>query len=154
MFTFPECTLLSQFHQFQSFCFPKQYVISFEVSGPHNTISVTGHFSFSAAIYYLTSINLCFNEQMFSRWPLLLLSLSPGASVCIVLVWLQCVCVCVCVWYGKMATQQEENPFLIYKSQQDAHVTEFILSDNCSTCFGRRHHPSSGAQNNCNYSIF
>ena len=35
---------------------------------------------------------------------------------------------------------------LIYKSQQDAHVTWFILSDNCSTCFGCHHHPSSGAQ--------
>jgi len=35
---------------------------------------------------------------------------------------------------------------LIYKSQQDAHITEFILSDNCSTCFGRHHQPSSGAQ--------
>ena len=33
-----------------------------------------------------------------------------------------------------------------YKSQQDAHVTEFILSDNCSACFGRHYHPSSGAQ--------
>ena len=42
---------------------------------------------------------------------------------------------------------------LEYKSQKDAHVTEFILSDNCSTCFGRHYHPSSGAQNNCNYSI-
>jgi hypothetical protein len=29
---------------------------------------------------------------------------------------------------------------LIYKSQQGAHATEFILSDNCSTCFGRHHH--------------
>ena len=38
--------------------------------------------------------------------------------------------------------------------QQDAHVTEFILSDNCSTCFGHHQHPSSGAQNNCNYSIW
>jgi hypothetical protein len=27
-----------------------------------------------------------------------------------------------------------------------AHDTEFILSDNCSTCFGRDYHPSSGAQ--------
>jgi hypothetical protein len=35
---------------------------------------------------------------------------------------------------------------LLYKSQQDAHVTEFILSDNCSTCFGCYYHPSSGAQ--------
>jgi len=25
---------------------------------------------------------------------------------------------------------------------------------NCSTCFGYRYHPSSGAQNNCNYSIW
>ena len=38
------------------------------------------------------------------------------------------------------------NNILLYKSQQDAHVTEFILSDNCSTCFGRYYHPSSGAQ--------
>jgi len=35
---------------------------------------------------------------------------------------------------------------LLYKFQQDAHVTEFILSDNCSTCFGHYYHPSSGAQ--------
>jgi len=28
------------------------------------------------------------------------------------------------------------------------------LSDNCSTCFGRHYHPSSGAQNNCIYSIW
>lgn len=92
MFTFPECTLLSQLLQFQWFCFPKQRVISFEVSGLHNTISVTGHFSFSAAIHYLASLNLCFNEWMFSRQPLLLPSLTPGASVCIVLVWFQYVC--------------------------------------------------------------
>jgi hypothetical protein len=38
------------------------------------------------------------------------------------------------------------NNILLYKSQQDAHVTEFILSDDCSTCFGRYYHPSSGAQ--------
>jgi len=43
---------------------------------------------------------------------------------------------------------------LVYKSQQDAQVTEFILADNCSTCFGRHYHPSSEAQNNCNYSIW
>jgi len=35
---------------------------------------------------------------------------------------------------------------LLYKSQPDAHVTEFILSDKCSTCFGCYYHPSSGAQ--------
>jgi hypothetical protein len=46
------------------------------------------------------------------------------------------------------------NNILIEKSQQDAHVTEFILSDVCSTCFGYHCHPSSGAQNNCNYSIW
>ena len=33
------------------------------------------------------------------------------------------------------------NNILVYKSQQDAHVTEFILSDNCSTCFGRHYPP-------------
>jgi len=46
------------------------------------------------------------------------------------------------------------NNILVYKSQQDEQVTEFILSDNCSTCFGRHYHPSLGAQNNCNYSIW
>jgi hypothetical protein len=30
----------------------------------------------------------------------------------------------------------------VYKSQQDAHVTEFILSENFSTCFGFHYHPS------------
>jgi hypothetical protein len=38
------------------------------------------------------------------------------------------------------------NNILIYKSQQDAHVTEFILSVTCSTCFRRYYDPSSGAQ--------
>jgi len=38
------------------------------------------------------------------------------------------------------------NNILLYKSQQDGHFTEFILSDNCSTCFGRYYHPFSGAQ--------
>jgi hypothetical protein len=46
------------------------------------------------------------------------------------------------------------NNILIQKFQQDAHVREFILSDDCSTCFGYHYHPSSGAQNNCNYSIW
>jgi len=46
------------------------------------------------------------------------------------------------------------NNILLYKSQQDTHVTEFILSDNCSKCFERHHHPFSGAQKNCNYSIW
>ena len=31
---------------------------------------------------------------------------------------------------------------LIQKSQQDAHVTEFILSDDCSTYLGYHYHPS------------
>jgi len=30
--------------------------------------------------------------------------------------------------------------------QQDAHVTQFILSGNCSTCFGWYFHPPSGVQ--------
>jgi hypothetical protein len=38
------------------------------------------------------------------------------------------------------------NNILLYKYQQDSHVTEFILSDNWSTCFGRYYHPSSEAQ--------
>ena len=29
-----------------------------------------------------------------------------------------------------------------------------FLSENCSTYFGFHYHPSSGAQNNCNYSIW
>jgi hypothetical protein len=41
------------------------------------------------------------------------------------------------------------NNIPVQKSQQDAHAIEFILSGNCFTCFGY-HHPSSGAQNNCN----
>jgi hypothetical protein len=32
---------------------------------------------------------------------------------------------------------------LIQKSQQDTQVTEFILSDDCSTCFGYHYHPTS-----------
>jgi hypothetical protein len=38
----------------------------------------------------------------------------------------------------------------IYKSQQDAHVTELILSGNCPPFFGHHQHPSSGAQNKIN----
>jgi hypothetical protein len=34
------------------------------------------------------------------------------------------------------------NNIVVYISQQDAHVTELILSDNCSACFGRHQHPS------------
>jgi len=52
---------------------------------------------------------------------------------------------------------KERNISYTYSSVQfqlDAQVTEFILSDNCSTCFGRHYHPSSGAQNNCSYSIW
>jgi hypothetical protein len=32
------------------------------------------------------------------------------------------------------------------KSQQDAHITEFTLSDNCSTCLGLYYYPFSAAQ--------
>jgi hypothetical protein len=35
---------------------------------------------------------------------------------------------------------------LLYKFQQDEHITEIILSDNCSTYFWRYYHLSSGAQ--------
>jgi len=52
--------------------------------------------------------------------------------------------------YGSMY----HNNILIQKSQQDARVTEFILYDDCSTCFGYHYHPSSGTQNNCNYIIW
>jgi hypothetical protein len=38
------------------------------------------------------------------------------------------------------------NNILVYKSQQYAHVIEYILSENCSICFGSYYHPSSGAQ--------
>jgi hypothetical protein len=43
------------------------------------------------------------------------------------------------------------NNILMYKSQQDAHDTEFILSDDCSTCFRYHYHPSSAK--NAIYSI-
>jgi hypothetical protein len=56
------------------------------------------------------------------------------------------------VMVGKIIIIMSEE-ILVYKSQQDAHVTEFILSDNCSTCFGRHYHSSTGTQNNCNYSF-
>jgi len=39
-------------------------------------------------------------------------------------------------------------PNKMYKSQN------LFLSENCSTCFGRHNHPSSGAQSNCKYSIW
>jgi hypothetical protein len=42
------------------------------------------------------------------------------------------------------------NNILLYKSQQDAQVTEIILSDNCYICFGRYYHPSSGEQTTVN----
>jgi len=35
------------------------------------------------------------------------------------------------------------------------HMSQSLfLSDSCSTCFGRHYHPSSGAENNCKYSIW
>ena len=40
------------------------------------------------------------------------------------------------------------NNILLYKSPHDAQVTEAILSDNCSTCFGHHQQPSPGAQAN------
>ena len=40
------------------------------------------------------------------------------------------------------------NPNKMHKSQS------LFLSENCSTCFGFHYHPSSGAQNNCNYNIW
>ena len=48
-----------------------------------------------------------------------------------------------------VAVEKAMSIILLYKSQQDAQFTEFILSDNCSTCFWRHYHPSSGTQNNC-----
>jgi len=44
--------------------------------------------------------------------------------------------------------------FCCTKFQLDTQFTEFISIWHCSTCFGRYCHPSSGAQNNCNYSIY
>jgi len=63
-------------------------------------------------------------------------------------------CVYITIVYEMSFVSQKLQNVQIYKYQQDAHVTEFILSDNCTTCFGRHYHPSSGAQNNCNYSIW
>jgi hypothetical protein len=58
---------------------------------------------------------------------------------------LQLVGVVVVVMYNIHGSVHRNN-ILLYKFQRDAHVTEFILSDNCSTCFGRYCHQSSGAQ--------
>jgi len=33
-------------------------------------------------------------------------------------------------------------------------LQSLYLSDDCSACFGYHYHPSSGTQNNCNYSIW
>jgi hypothetical protein len=38
------------------------------------------------------------------------------------------------------------NNILLYKSKTRCNITEFILSDNCSTYFGYHYHPSSGEQ--------
>ena len=40
-----------------------------------------------------------------------------------------------------------------YRSPNKMHMLQ-SLSDDCSTFFGYHCHPSSGAQNNCNYSIW
>ena len=40
-------------------------------------------------------------------------------------------------------TQKIKNCSNIYPTR--CHITQFILSGNCSTCFGWYHHPSSGA---------
>jgi hypothetical protein len=56
--------------------------------------------------------------------------------------------------HGSMNIKFGNTNILIQNSQQDSHVKEFILSDNCSTCFVYYYHPSSGAQNNCNYNIW
>jgi len=50
----------------------------------------------------------------------------------------ECVSLCECCLF-RSATVKHISGILIYKSQQDAHVTQFILSDNCSTCFGRHY---------------
>jgi hypothetical protein len=42
------------------------------------------------------------------------------------------------------------NNIRVHKSQRNAYVTEFILSDNCCICFGRHYRPSSGAQKTVN----
>jgi len=42
-----------------------------------------------------------------------------------------------------------------YINPNKKHMSQCLfLSDNCSTCFGFHYHPSSGAQNNCNYNIW
>ena len=42
--------------------------------------------------------------------------------------------------------EEKFNPHSNIYVQQRCNVTQFILSGNCSTCFGWYHHPSSGAQ--------
>jgi len=34
------------------------------------------------------------------------------------------------------------------------HMLQSLFFYDCSTCFGYHYHPSLGAQNNCNYSIW
>jgi hypothetical protein len=38
------------------------------------------------------------------------------------------------------------NTIFYYINPNKMHMLEFILSENCSTCFGLYYHPSSGAQ--------
>jgi hypothetical protein len=65
---------------------------------------------------------------------------------------LKCGCEIIAINKFNIHGPVHRNNILIYNSQPDAHVTEFILSDDCCTCLGYYYHPSSGAQNNCNYS--
>ena len=50
-------------------------------------------------------------------------------------------------WVAAVVNTLKKDDILIQKSQQEAHVTEFILSGDCSTCFGYYYHASSGADN-------
>jgi hypothetical protein len=62
----------------------------------------------------------------------------------------------VLVSHGPACTLNRTATLPVYSNTEvptNAQVAEFVLSDDCCTCFGYHYHLSSGAQNNCNYSI-
>jgi hypothetical protein len=83
-----------------------------------------------------------------------------------VLVWVQqhlmtcCIMVHVLLWVQKhfmsfnVHGSVHHINILLYIIPTSTQFTGFISIWHCSTCFGRHYHPSSGAQNNCNYSIW
>jgi len=69
-------------------------------------------------------------------------------------IWKQELCIELVIYKDYTEMHGQQNMTFYYINPSKMHMSQFILSDNCSTCFGRHYHPSSGAQNNCNYSIW